>query len=241
LNDLWSFDLGSRESLLLFTHRSSHLLYSENKSNSGISGPRRRFPITFPSNWTCNYRTREQDLDVRFENLSSTQDQLCLDLAELIRNTTTTIPGPLIQFTRTWAELQCIGFIPPPREGHSAALVDDVVYVYRVDGKDLGDLGAFKISSRVSLNLLRLSQRSTVVHVPKHGPCAKCSFWPSIELRVFVLGGVGAEFMNPAKPEDPTLIHVLDTSACFCRFPLIICLMMGLEHIKYPESNKTPQ
>jgi N-acetylneuraminic acid mutarotase len=52
--------------------------------------------------------------------------------------------------TRTWAELQCIGFIPSPREGHSAALVDDVIYVYGgrgVDGKDLGDLGAFKISS----------------------------------------------------------------------------------------------
>ena len=50
----------------------------------------------------------------------------------------------------TWAELHCIGFIPSPREGHSAALVDDVVYVYggrSVDGKDLGDLGAFKISS----------------------------------------------------------------------------------------------
>lgn len=49
-----------------------------------------------------------------------------------------------------WAELHCIGFIPSPREGHSAALVDDVVYVYggrSVDGKDLGDLGAFKISS----------------------------------------------------------------------------------------------
>ena len=52
--------------------------------------------------------------------------------------------------SRAWAELHCIGFIPSPREGHSAALVDDVVYVYGgrgVDGKDLGDLGAFKISS----------------------------------------------------------------------------------------------
>lgn len=51
---------------------------------------------------------------------------------------------------RAWGELHCIGFIPSPREGHSAALVDDVIYVYggrNVDGKDLGDLGAFKISS----------------------------------------------------------------------------------------------
>lgn len=52
--------------------------------------------------------------------------------------------------TRKWTELQCIRFIPSPREGHAAALVDDVVYVFGgrgVDGKDLGDLGAFKISS----------------------------------------------------------------------------------------------
>lgn len=52
--------------------------------------------------------------------------------------------------TRIWSELNCIGFIPSPREGHAAALVDDVVYVFGgrgVDGKDLGDLGAFKLSS----------------------------------------------------------------------------------------------
>jgi hypothetical protein len=37
-----------------------------------------------------------------------------------------------------------------PREGHSAALVDDVIYVFGgrdVNGKDLGDLTAFKITS----------------------------------------------------------------------------------------------
>ena len=58
--------------------------------------------------------------------------------------------------SRTWGELHCIGFIPSPREGHSAALVDDVVYVYGgrgVDGKDLGDLGAFKISSTYLVQL----------------------------------------------------------------------------------------
>ena len=53
--------------------------------------------------------------------------------------------------TRTWQELNCIGFIPSPREGHAASIVDDVIYVFGgrgVDGKDLGDLGAFKISSK---------------------------------------------------------------------------------------------
>ena len=99
--------------------------------------------------------------------------------------------------SRVWAELHCIGFIPSPREGHSAALVDDVVYVYGgrgVDGKDLGDLGAFKISStyptqrRYSLLrsigrsdelIIRLMKssvamrfRSEMVYVPEHGSSA---------------------------------------------------------------------
>lgn len=53
--------------------------------------------------------------------------------------------------TRLWTELQCIGYIPVPREGHSAALVDDVMYVFGgrdVGGKDLGDLAAFKFTSK---------------------------------------------------------------------------------------------
>ena len=94
----------------------------------------------------------------------------------------------------TWAELHCIGFIPSPREGHSAALVDDVVYVYGgrgVDGKDLGDLGAFKISSTYPMRrrysllwfirksdelIVRLMKssaamrfRSKMVYVPEYG------------------------------------------------------------------------
>lgn len=52
--------------------------------------------------------------------------------------------------TGQWKELDCIGYIPLPREGQSATLVDDVMYVLGgrgVDGKDLDDLAAFKISS----------------------------------------------------------------------------------------------
>ncbi|KAF2674114.1 hypothetical protein BT63DRAFT_2644 [Microthyrium microscopicum] len=53
--------------------------------------------------------------------------------------------------TNLWTELDCIGYIPSAREGHSAALVNDVMYIFggRVqDGTDLGDLVAFKISTR---------------------------------------------------------------------------------------------
>ena len=34
----------------------------------------------------------------------------------------------------------------------------------------------------------------------------------SMGSRVFVLGGLGGESLNPQKPEDPSIIHVLDTS-----------------------------
>ena len=50
-----------------------------------------------------------------------------------------------------WSQLDCIGYIPAPREGHSAALVDDVMYIFggrTEEGTDLGDLAAFRISSR---------------------------------------------------------------------------------------------
>ena len=51
----------------------------------------------------------------------------------------------------TWSQLDCIGYIPAPREGHSAALVNDVMYIFggrTEEGTDLGDLAAFRISSR---------------------------------------------------------------------------------------------
>jgi hypothetical protein len=53
--------------------------------------------------------------------------------------------------TRKWTELQCTGSIPPPRHSHAAALVDDVMYVFGgrgADKADLGDLTAFKLSSK---------------------------------------------------------------------------------------------
>lgn len=50
-----------------------------------------------------------------------------------------------------WSQLDCIGYIPLPREGHSAALIDDVMYIFggrTEEGTDLGDLAAFRITSR---------------------------------------------------------------------------------------------
>jgi hypothetical protein len=47
--------------------------------------------------------------------------------------------------------LDCIGYIPVPREGHAASMVDDVMYIFggrTEEGADLGDLAAFRIASR---------------------------------------------------------------------------------------------
>ena len=129
--------------------------------------------------------------------------------------------------TNMWSELTCIGFIPSPREGHAAALVDDVVYVFGgrgVDGKDLGDLGAFKISSKRSerAGIIRwtdvrpIDQRWYMFQKMGPAPTPRSGHaMASMGSRVFVLGGLGGESLgNPAKPEDPTIIHVLDTSGC---------------------------
>lgn len=50
-----------------------------------------------------------------------------------------------------WTGLDCIGYIPAPREGHAAAIVDDVMYIFggrTEEGTDLGDLAAFRITTR---------------------------------------------------------------------------------------------
>ncbi|KAH7405756.1 hypothetical protein DE146DRAFT_690556 [Phaeosphaeria sp. MPI-PUGE-AT-0046c] len=53
--------------------------------------------------------------------------------------------------SNSWTELDCIGYIPVAREGHSAALVNDTMYIFggrTQEGVDLGDLAAFRITSR---------------------------------------------------------------------------------------------
>ncbi|KAF9244530.1 hypothetical protein BU15DRAFT_85909 [Melanogaster broomeanus] len=119
--------------------------------------------------------------------------------------------------THKWTELQCIGFIPSPREGHAAAVVDDVIYIFGgrgVDGKDLGDLAAFKMSN----------QRWYMFQNMGPAPSARSGHaMASMGTRVFVLGG---ESFAPTKGDDHGIINVLDTS-------------MSRLH-SYPDSNKAP-
>lgn len=62
----------------------------------------------------------------------------------------------------------------------------------------------------------------------------------SMGSRVFVLGGLGGESLNPQKPEDPSIIHVLDTSTFLALRQSAVTLTRPLEHIKYPDSSKPP-
>ncbi|EAU92720.2 hypothetical protein CC1G_01765 [Coprinopsis cinerea okayama7 len=116
--------------------------------------------------------------------------------------------------TCRWTELQCIGFIPSPREGHAAALVDDVIYIFGgrgVDGKDLNDLAAFKISN----------QRWYMFQNMGPSPSGRSGHaMASQGSRVWVLGG---ESFTPSVNEDPNSFHVLDT-----------------KHIRYPDPNRGP-
>ncbi|GAA5977746.1 hypothetical protein JCM11641_001396 [Rhodosporidiobolus odoratus] len=105
--------------------------------------------------------------------------------------------------TGVWTELACIGYIPVPREGHAATLVDDVMYVFGgrgVDGKDLDDLAAFRISNH------RWFMFQNMGPSPSGRSGHAMATW---QTKVLVLGG---ESYTSTKPDDPTMVHVLDTT-----------------------------
>ncbi|KAK4704660.1 hypothetical protein P7C70_g1551, partial [Phenoliferia sp. Uapishka_3] len=117
--------------------------------------------------------------------------------------------------TQTWSELSCIGYIPVPREGHAATLVDDVMYVFGgrgVDGKDLEDLAAFKITNQ------RWFMFQNMGPAPSGRSGHAMATWQN---KVYVLGG---ESYTSARADDPSFVHVLDTSK-----------------IKYPSDNRGAQ
>ncbi|KAI0801041.1 galactose oxidase [Fomes fomentarius] len=107
--------------------------------------------------------------------------------------------------TKSWSELPCTGYIPCPREGHAAALVDDIMYIFGgrgVDGANIGQLAAFKISTRrwfMFQNMgLEPSPRSG------HGMAAVGS-------KVYVLGGVCEDGVGGNK-QGANFVHILETN-----------------------------
>ena len=51
----------------------------------------------------------------------------------------------------SWSEVGCVGSIPARREGHAAAMIGDVMYIFggrASTGILIGDLAAFKITTQ---------------------------------------------------------------------------------------------
>ncbi|KAH9866442.1 hypothetical protein IAQ61_008447 [Plenodomus lingam] len=106
--------------------------------------------------------------------------------------------------TNSWTDLDCIGYIPVAREGHSAALVNDTMYIFggrTQEGIDLGDLAAFRISSR----------RWYMFQNMGHSPSARSGHsMTSFGKHVVVLAGEPSS--SVADRNELSLGYILDTS-----------------------------
>lgn len=106
-----------------------------------------------------------------------------------------------------WSELSCIGYHPVPREGHSATIVKDVMYIFGgrgTDGKDLGDLAGFNIPKR----------RWFAFQSMGPSPSGRSGQTMSTSGEsVFVFGGEAFNAPEPsannAGGDDPNIVHVL--------------------------------
>ncbi|TGZ78041.1 hypothetical protein EX30DRAFT_310548 [Ascodesmis nigricans] len=109
--------------------------------------------------------------------------------------------------TSQWTQLNCIGYIPYPREGHAAALVGDVMYIFggrSADGNDLGDLAAFRISSKRWYTFQNMGPSPS----PRSGHTMT-----TVGQKVVVLGGEPSNPPPPGSPpDDLSLVYVLDTT-----------------------------
>ncbi|KAI1335334.1 hypothetical protein F5Y15DRAFT_428353 [Xylariaceae sp. FL0016] len=106
--------------------------------------------------------------------------------------------------TNKWTLFDCIGYIPVPREGHAAALVEDVMYIFggrTEEGSDLGDLAAFRISSRRWYTFQNMG--------PSPSPRSGHSM-TAVGKSVVVVGGEPSSATNPVN--DLSLVYVLDTT-----------------------------
>ncbi|KAK2048686.1 kelch domain-containing protein [Colletotrichum somersetense] len=103
-----------------------------------------------------------------------------------------------------WAQLDCIGYIPVPREGHAAAIVDDVMYIFggrTEEGVDLGDLAAFRITSRRWYTFQNMG--------PSPSPRSGHSM-TTVGKAVVVVGGEPSS--SPASVGDLGIVYMLDTT-----------------------------
>ena len=108
-----------------------------------------------------------------------------------------------------WVALDCIGYIPAPREGHAAAIVDDVMYIFggrTEEGADLGDLAAFRITTRRWYTFQNMG--------PSPSPRSGHSM-TAYGKNVVVLAG---EPSTATEAQDLAIVYLLDTSKI--RYPV---------------------
>ncbi|EAW11530.1 putative cell polarity protein (Tea1) [Aspergillus clavatus NRRL 1] len=106
--------------------------------------------------------------------------------------------------TNLWTQLDCVGFIPTPREGHAAALVHDVMYVFggRTDeGMDLGDLAAFRITTRRWYSFQNMGPAPS----PRSGHSMT-----AFGKQIIILAGEPSS--APRDPAELSTAYILDTS-----------------------------
>ncbi|UJO24961.1 Tip elongation aberrant protein 1 [Fulvia fulva] len=106
--------------------------------------------------------------------------------------------------SNSWTQQECIGYIPAAREGHAASLVGDVMYIFggrTEEGTDLGDLAAFRISSRRWYTFQNMG--------PSPSPRSGHSM-TTVGKQIMVLAGEPSS--APRDPIELGLAYVLDTS-----------------------------
>ena len=115
--------------------------------------------------------------------------------------------------TKAWCELPCSGYIPAPREGHAAALVDDIMYVFGgrgVNGANIGQLAAFRISSKRWFMFQNMGPEPS----PRSG-----HGMVTVGTKVYVLGGVCEEDTKGGK--ESNVMYILETSTFRVR-PILV-------------------
>jgi len=106
--------------------------------------------------------------------------------------------------TRLWSSQDCMGFIPIAREGHAAALVDDVMYVFggrTEEGKDLGDLAAYRLTTRRWYSFQNMGPSPS----PRSGHTMTAS-----GNKIIVLGGEPSSTPR-VDPDELSMAYILDT------------------------------
>ncbi|THU93880.1 kinase-like protein [Dendrothele bispora CBS 962.96] len=116
--------------------------------------------------------------------------------------------------TKRWTELKCDGQVPAARDGHAAAVVGDMMYIYGgrgIDGEELEDVSVLSLSSHIWYSFQCHDMGTPPREKLGHAMVAVGS-------EIYVLGGRSASLRLSEALERPNCMHVLDTSRLTVEF-----------------------